>query len=79
MGNLKSASASVAAIGNNWSVADVINRETASFAESALQRVFSIKGRGYESLYEFQISPKEIVLSGSLECDGFTIFNIEIR
>ncbi len=79
LGNLKSVSASIAALGNDWNISDIINHETHKFTESALQLVFSVKGRGYDSLYEFQMSSRNVVLSGSLECNGFTIFNIEAQ
>jgi hypothetical protein len=79
LGNLKSVSASVAVLGNDWDISNFINPEINKFTDSALQGVFSVTGFGYDSLYEFHIDSKDVVLSGALDCDGFTIFNIEVQ
>ncbi|MDT0684699.1 hypothetical protein RM543_18720 [Roseicyclus sp. F158] len=79
LGNLKSVPVSVAVLGNNWDISNFINPEINKLTDSALQRVFSVKGRGYDSIYEFHIDSKDVVLSEALDCDGFTIFNIEVQ
>ena len=79
LGNLKSVSASVAVLGNDWNISNLINPEINKITDLALQSVFSVTGRGYDSLYEFQIDSKDIILSETLDCDGFTIFNFEVQ
>lgn len=79
LGNLISADVSIAVIGNEFNIGDVLDQDNRQISALTLERVLSITGMGYNNLYQSQLSEKSIQLLSTIICDGFNIYNLEVR
>lgn len=79
LGNLISADVSIAVLGNDFDIDSVLDQTNRRLSDPTLRRVISITGMGYNTLYQSQLSEKSIQLSSTKNCDGFTIYNLEVR
>ena len=78
IGNLSRADLAIAAM-LPASHRDIFNRSLGAIEEDALTRVLSMYQYGYRGLFEHQIADKEIRMTSRTECEGFTIFFVEVR
>ncbi|WP_068319030.1 hypothetical protein [Polycladidibacter hongkongensis] len=78
-GNLRAASVSVAVIKGNFQISNVLDQSQSKIRETALRRVFEVRGKGYESLFEYQIDGKRVSLLGTDKCNDFSIFRLEVK
>ena len=79
LGNLKSASLSVAVLGDDFDIGRVLDQNTGKIPKSNLQQLFAVRGRGFEQLHENGLSDKLITVSKITRCDGFSIFDLDVR
>lgn len=79
LGNLRSAVLYVAVLGEDFDIARVLDQDGQTFTQETLNLVFSIRGWGYDILYENQLSDKAISLQNTTHCAGFVIFELEIE
>ncbi|MEP2781437.1 MAG: hypothetical protein ABJO67_03905 [Pseudoruegeria sp.] len=79
LGNLISADVSIAVLGNDFDIDSVLDQTNRRLSDPTLGRVLSITGMGYDILYQSQLSEKSIQYSSMIKCDGFTIYNLEVR
>ncbi|MDX8355535.1 hypothetical protein [Cognatiyoonia sp. IB215182] len=78
LGNLRSASVSVAVVGHSFQISSVIDQSKNKIANNALNRLFEVRGRGYRSLFEHQLSDKEFIITETENCTEFSIFRMEV-
>lgn len=78
LGNLKSALLSVAVVGHNFQVSSVIDQSKSEITGNALNRLFEVHGRGYQSLFEHQLSGKKFTVTETENCAEFSIFRMEV-
>lgn len=78
LGNLKSASISVAVVGHSFQVSSVIDQSKNEITGNALNRLFEVRGRGYQSLFEHQLSGKKFTVTETENCTEFSIFRMEV-
>lgn len=79
IGNLRSASISVAVLGREFDISEVLNEAEHQIADTALEALFAIRGRGYEPLYDLHIREKEVFLTSSEQCVDFVIFKLRVE
>ena len=79
LGNLRSANLLVAVLGEDFDIERVLNQNAKTFTQETLSLVFSIRGWGYDRLYENQLSDKAISLENTMRCPGFLVFELEVE
>ena len=79
LGNLRSANLFVAVLGEDFDIERVLDQDAKTFTQETLSLVFSIRGWGYDRLYENQLSDKAISLQNMTRCPGFMIFELEVE
>lgn len=79
IGNLRAASISVAVLGRDFDISNVLNETDNQITDTALGALFEIRGRGYEPLYVSQIREKNVFLASSEHCVDFVILQLVVE
>ncbi len=77
-GNLRSASVSVAVLGHDFEISDVLDLETNRLEAGALNLLSQVRGRNYAGMFQAQMSDMDVTLVSTETCDDFTIYRIEV-
>lgn len=79
LGTLFSATYEIALLGGRSESANVVNNETQHISAATLERVLSIRGRGYQGLYDNQLASKSFSIETNHECETLTILTLTIQ
>lgn len=69
----------VAVLGGKLSANEVIDARTNTIADKTLRETLKVRGYDLDVMYERYISGRKVTLITATECDGFVIFEINVK